>query len=246
MTRPGEAAVGRIREALAHEARLLGPLITITMLDDRVCLGGIVETPEQAQLALDVARQAAPGVVVENDVTVGMAPGESDRELAEEAGRRLAALHLTGVGVEVRGGTARLHGRCHTLAERQRAVQAVARIRGLRGVDDRDWQVAPHLDADDTSLADLARKRLMDTAPELAGELAVHVADRVATLRGAVRHPADARAVEDLVRRLPGIRAVINRLMPYQAGAAPGTDGARAEAIRRALHEAPARSWRTG
>jgi len=63
--------IGQVRDALAHDPKLDAPKITITFLGDAVSLAGVLDTPEAVERAGLLAKRAAPGVAIDNGLTVG-------------------------------------------------------------------------------------------------------------------------------------------------------------------------------
>lgn len=64
-----DAAV-RIKAALIHDPRLAGSAIDVEIDDGRVVLTGFVETEEQSQSAIEVARRQQGVATVVNRITV--------------------------------------------------------------------------------------------------------------------------------------------------------------------------------
>lgn len=71
MTIQANEVIGQVRDALAHDPRLDAPQITITFLGDAVSLAGVVDSPEAVERAGAIAKRAAPGIAIDNGLTVG-------------------------------------------------------------------------------------------------------------------------------------------------------------------------------
>jgi osmotically-inducible protein OsmY len=229
--------VGQVRQALAHDPKLDAPRITITMLGDALALSGVLDTQEEVLRAEQVARSAAPGVAIDNSLTVSMSQhggntygmaGESrhhgwqNSELQPDAERRLMAAYdalrnpVGNVGVEVVNGIAHVQGSVATVKERLALISAVAETPGLKRVIADSLEVAPFGTADDIRLGNLAIEKLQAIAPDLSAQITLDVRNRSAFLIGSVRTLQDRMRAEDAVSEVPGIAQVHNDLRLYQ------------------------------
>lgn len=239
-----EGIIGQVRHALATEARVEAPRISITMIDSQLHLSGVVDDAEQATIAEEVARRAAPGVPIENDLTVGGIGHANKRGALTE--RVLAAIAevkgmlgdpAADVGAQVREGVAYLYGQVATIEDREAVRAAAGGVPGVGGVDADRLRVAPFTDAFRT--ASLARERLQAAAPDLAGAVRVYVHERSARLVGRLRNAADRERAIAIVKQVQGINTVHDEFGLYQAGdASTGADAQLEQAVRRALGEA--------
>lgn len=221
-----EEIIGQVRSAIAHDP-LLGttPRISITMLDDGLALTGIVDDPELASRAEMLARQAAPGVRLDNSLTVAPASFHvTDKQMRQSAmvalQKAVDAIHgrPARVSVQLENGIAHLQGACATLKDRRFLVSAVARVDGIRRVAGDGLAVSAVGGADDIRLGNLASAMLRDAEPGLYAAVTVTVKDRAARLIGRVRNPYERSRVDDLVSQVPGIAHVHNALELYQHG----------------------------
>lgn len=64
-------ALGQVRHAIARDPLLDSPKITITMTGETIALAGVVDTTEEVTRAGQVAKTAAPGIPIDNGLTVG-------------------------------------------------------------------------------------------------------------------------------------------------------------------------------
>lgn len=239
-----EGIIGQVRHALATEPRIEAPRIRITLIDAQLHLSGVVDDAEQAAIAEEVARRAAPGVPIENDLTVGGTGHAGKRD--DLAGRVLAAVAevkgmlsdpAADVGAQVREGVAYLHGQVATIEDREAVCAAAGSVPGVGSVDADRLKVAPFTDASRT--ASLARERLQAEAPDLAGAVRVYVHERSARLVGRLRNAAERERAVAIVKEVPGLNVVHDELALYQAGdASTGADARLEQAVRRALGEA--------
>jgi osmotically-inducible protein OsmY len=148
-------------------------------------------------------------------------------ELAFEP--RVNAAHI---GVSVRNGVVALNGRVDTYAEKHAAARAVRRVKGVKAVAD---DIEVHLPSDRKTADDEIAARALDL---LAWDVAVpddaiklKVEHGVITLSGEVEWAYQRAEAEYDVRKLGGVKAVINdiRVRPQ------ASPGAVLEHIRRAF-----------
>jgi osmotically-inducible protein OsmY len=66
----------------------------------------------------------------------------------------------------------------------------------------------------------------LDNQPAVPGTVHVHVVDGIATLTGTVRRPTDRTTAEQVVRRVDGVRDVIDLVMVWQMDGAEAIEGA--------------------
>ena len=67
---PDDYLAGHVSEALATDARTHELGISVSVRGDTIYLRGEVAAAQRRQLAADVASQAAPGMQVQNDISV--------------------------------------------------------------------------------------------------------------------------------------------------------------------------------
>lgn len=226
--------IGQIRHALTHDPKLDAPKITITFLGDSVSLAGILDTEEEVLRAGQVAKAAAPGIAIDNGLTVSMTQDHAngprnwqdseiqrDAEVALMKARDTITTRPASVSVEVVNGFAHLRGSCSTLKDRQLLIEAVASVPGVKRVIADDFEVAPFGSADDIRLRNLASERLQQLAPDLSAYVTVDVRNRGAHLVGNVRTLSDKQRAEECVMQQPGIKIIHNELGVYQDPASP-------------------------
>jgi hyperosmotically inducible protein len=123
--------------ALRSEPGLQGYDIQVDAHRECIILQGVVDVLAEKRLAGQVAR-GVPGVEkVENAVTISTDGAITDDDVALEVAEELGAGPLTrreNVGVDVRGGTARLVGEVQSEEERVASAHAAARARGVHRV----------------------------------------------------------------------------------------------------------------
>ena len=91
MTEPIAYLVAHLHEALLTDDRLHEQAIEIVVVGDRLQLRGEVATPERRAVAVQLARDLAPGIEVVDDLRVSRFAGPDEPEpLRASASRRLA------------------------------------------------------------------------------------------------------------------------------------------------------------
>lgn len=255
----GNEVIGQVRHALAHDPKLEAPRITITMVGDSLALSGILDTQEEVLRAEQVARKAAPGVAIDNSLTVSLhgdgsntfgiagkarhAAGQ-DAKLQPEVERRVMAAYdalrnkVGNVGAEVVNGIAHLQGAVETLKDRNALIAAAAETPGVTRVIADSLEVAPIATADDIRSGNMAFERLQAIAPDLARSVSVDVRNRSAFLLGSVRTAQDRQRAEDAVSEVPGVKHVHNELKLYQDESSDDMNVQVEQAVRHALGSA--------
>lgn len=70
MNTHGNEVIGQVRHAISLDPKLDAPKITLTMIGDTLALAGVLDTPDEVSQAEATARKAAPGVAIDNGLTV--------------------------------------------------------------------------------------------------------------------------------------------------------------------------------
>lgn len=246
MAEKREDVIGKVQHALALAPQLDAPKITITMLSDtELALGGIVDNDAQRTKAEEVVRKAAPGLAIENGLTVGANRQKiSDSDLQAKAleavdrARGQIKTRPVSVSTEIINGLVHLRGTCSTAADRQFLIEAIATMPGIGGVVADDFEVAPFGSADDIRLGNLAIERLQGVSQALAGAVGVDVRNRSAHLMGTVRNDHEKSLAEKVVMQVPGIKRVYNELTCSQAGERSSGDHQLQQQVIHALAQA--------
>ena len=132
-------------------------------------------------------------------------PPRSDAELATAVRQELAQNpDLASVQVDVQGGVARLEG---NVASVEAKADADARARGVAGIVGVDNALTP-----DTALTGRVTAALADDPATALVPIEVISLLGVVTLQGVVPTPEVKEQAERIVRRIPGVRTVINEL----------------------------------
>jgi osmotically-inducible protein OsmY len=140
-------------------------------------------------------------------------PGTTDHDLKTAITDELAwtpNVNADQVGVAIADGAVTLSGQVATYPEKQAAVSAALRVRGVLAVVDDITVVpagGPHSDADVAREVQRALQKLV-TVPADAITVTVH--DHVVTLAGTVAWQHERRAAQRAVSWLPGVNGVHN------------------------------------
>jgi hypothetical protein len=70
MDTQGNEVIGQVRHAIALDPKLDAPKITLTMIGDTLAMAGVLDTADEVSRAETTARKAAPGIAIDNGLTV--------------------------------------------------------------------------------------------------------------------------------------------------------------------------------
>lgn len=151
-----------------------------------------------------------------------------------------ARIHAQEIGVRVAEGVVSLYGMVPAYAEVTAAQEAVHRVRGVRGVSNElQVRLAEEHERPDDEIASAALQALDWNAELPHGRLDVTVSHGRITLTGEVTRQQERAAAEATVRRLAGVRGVINRItIPATAAPADVKHAIEATFLRHAATDA--------
>jgi len=120
------------------------------------------------------------------------------------------------ISVETQGATVMLRGKVSRTEERTAAEEIARGISGVASVYNA-LQIVPDdqrktVDAKDDGIETAIRERLMNDAQLKAASIKIRSDNSVVTLRGKVADPKAKSHASDVVRGVPGVRAVRNEL----------------------------------
>jgi osmotically-inducible protein OsmY len=189
--------------------------IAVAVNSGVVTLAGFVRSYMQKYQAETAAKRVAGGVGVVNDLEVRL-PGIDERpdpEIARDAIARIKSelpFSWEKIRVVVKNGWLTLEGEVEWNYQRQRAEEAVRRVRGLKGVTN-SIEVKPRV-------APMEIRRKIEEALRRAAELdasriTVETTGNEVILRGTVRSWAERQEAERAAWAAPGVAKVDNRII---------------------------------
>jgi osmotically-inducible protein OsmY len=140
----------------------------------------------------------------------------TDRELLRNIEDELEIepmVNASNIGVAVNAGVVTLTGHVRTLAEKSAVDKAVQRVKGVRAIAE-EIEILPeaHARPSDEELAHRALNILQWDATIPNEGIQLMVQHGVVTLSGEVTWQCHRTAVEDAVRRLYGVTAIVNNI----------------------------------
>ena len=189
--------------------------IAVAVNSGVVTLAGFVRSYMQKYQAEAAAKRVAGAVGVVNDLEVRL-PGIDERpdpEIARDAIARLKSelpFSWEKIRLVVKNGFLTLEGEVEWNYQRQRAEEAVRRVRGLKGVTN-SIEVKPRV-------APMEIRRKIEEALRRAAELdasriTVETTGNEVILRGTVRSWAERQEAERAAWAAPGVAKVDNRII---------------------------------
>ncbi len=143
-------------------------------------------------------------------------------------------LDATRVTIDVHDGIVRLGGVVATLAEKHAAEHAVWHIRGVTGlVQDIAVRLAAGADTNDADLAERAQSVLRWDAQIPDQRIRLKVEDGIVTLMGGLDWQYQREEAEERIRRLAGVRGVVNDITVQPGHAATDIAAAVGRALAR-------------
>jgi osmotically-inducible protein OsmY len=189
--------------------------IAVSVNSGVVTLAGFVHSYTQKYQAETAAKRVAGAIGVVNDLEVRL-PGIDERpdpEIARDAIARIKSelpFSWEKIRVVVKNGWLTLEGEVEWNYQRQRAEEAVRRVRGLKGVTN-SIEVKPRV-----APMDIRRKieEALRRAAELdASRITVETTGNEVILRGTVRSWAERQEAERAAWAAPGVAKVDNRII---------------------------------
>jgi osmotically-inducible protein OsmY len=189
--------------------------IAVSVNSGVVTLAGFVHSYTQKYQAETAAKRVAGAIGVVNDLEVRL-PGIDERpdpEIARDAIARIKSelpFSWEKIRVVVKNGWLTLEGEVEWNYQRQRAEEAVRRVRGLKGVTN-SIEVKPRV-----APMDIRRKieEALRRAAELdASRITVETTGNEVVLRGTVRSWAERQEAERAAWAAPGVAKVDNRII---------------------------------
>jgi len=198
--------------------------LQVGVRDGVVTLHGAVQSWQEEQLSLNVAKGIRGVRVVRDDMTIQPVENRSDRAIAQEVAQRLKydvwVPHDT-IDVHVDDGAVTLTGTVRSVKEKTRAAM-LAWVYGVTAVKNEELQIdwenrEPMQKADMTQISDQeireAVRKAFSYDPRLsASTVTVEVKHGTLTLEGTVPHLEAKTAAEHIARDTVGVTRVVNVL----------------------------------
>jgi osmotically-inducible protein OsmY len=211
----------RVKSVLSRDSRVDAANINVNASEGHVALTGSVPFMYEKRLAGQDATHTVGAAWTTNDLDVVSVPRE-DESIADDILSNFSSDYLLNgldITIRVRNGTVTLSGDADTAWERQHAEQVVARVPGVKDVQDDITVQRNHLS--NTAVAKHIVDRLSQNWLTAAAQndIDVRVKDGVATLSGEVGTWAERAEAAQTALRTPGIWSVHDRLtvrgVPY-------------------------------
>ncbi|HEY8344148.1 MAG TPA: BON domain-containing protein, partial [Bacillota bacterium] len=180
--------------------------------DGTVYLQGVVDVFAEKEEAERLIRNI-PGVKrVENGITVCTDGAINDEDIQFEVSEELLGDPQVPetVGSEVVKGRVRLVGEVKNLAEKEAAIKAAGRARGVREVNS-ELQIGEEKEVDDINLVNLVKERLYNHDTLLARAVQVTAKGGTVRLTG-LANQADMEFLEELVSTVSGVKRIENEV----------------------------------
>ena len=189
--------------------------IAVNVNNGIVTLAGFIRSYVQKYQAETAAKRVAGAVGVVNDIEVRLPDIDErpDPEIVRDAIARIKSelpYSWDGIRVIARNGWLTLEGEVEWNYQRQRAEEAVRRVRGIKGVTN-DIIVKPRV-----APVEIRRKieeALRRAAEVDASRISVETVGNEVILRGTVRSWAERREAERAAWSAPGVAKVDNRII---------------------------------
>jgi len=236
--------------ALAYDPAADSYELDVSVDDGVVTLGGTVQSWQEKQLAMNVAKGVKGVTALKDAITVSYKQDRSDAEIAAEVRKALkwdALVDHSLITVKVDDDKVTLDGTVGSAAEKRQA-RYDAWVVGVKDVNAtslavQDWAKDDQMQRksfpikSSNEIKDAIKDALVYDPRAFSFNIDVDVAGSAVTLRGKVDNMLAKRAAEQIARRTTGVTAVTNRIKVRQDGDL--SDSEIAANVRKALLRDP-------
>jgi osmotically-inducible protein OsmY len=222
--RNDETITGAVIAAFSASPDINMTNIRVHTEDGNVRLTGVVSSLEEESRAVEEAGAVIGVRHVENDLTVSPNIDISDLEMERCVNDALARDGLSRVGAKVEAGTAFLVGVVSSVSVKEEAIISAGKVKGIRDVIS-DLEIAAAEPMDDLKLSDNIAEALSDDMRVDVMDLEVTADDGRVILQGNVGDPRQVELATEIVKSVPGVKEVDNRLSAVEATRRAATFG---------------------
>jgi len=188
--------------------------INVEVNDGKVRLFGVVDDLEEKMRAEEIAGEM-PGVIdVENDISIEINGSLSDEEIDREASKVLAKdfylKNKVGVNRVVRG-IVYLGGEVASLDYKNRAEELVSSVKGVKEIASQ-ITINEAEELSDVELTNRVEMVLHEDKRVHAESIGALGGKGRVTLKGWVETREEKNHIEEVVRKIPGIKGVVNKI----------------------------------
>jgi osmotically-inducible protein OsmY len=135
------------------------------------------------------------------------------RQTVEKELRWRSGIDATDIGVSVKDAVVTLSGYSRNYSDRAQAEEVAKGVAGVCAVaNDIEVRLANSSRPSDPQIARAVMDALKAALPHAHRRLHAVVRDRTVTIEGAVRWAHECTQVDRIIRRVPGVRGMINRI----------------------------------
>lgn len=188
--------------------------IIVNVVDKNVQLTGFVENYYEKNLAENLINNIENVGTIENNLTISIDGGYSDKKVEENIRERLFHSsnfnNLLGVGVKVHEGVATLMGEVDTLDSASYAKEIASNVRGIKDVVS-NIKISTAYKIDDITINNNI-KHLLNKEDIDDKNITADVSGGIVTLKGFVQTRKEVEFATELVMGLEGVTKVRNKL----------------------------------
>lgn len=201
-----------IDDWLDHDPRVAVYALKARVNQGRVTIQGVVDVLAEKEYVEERLRSVPDVHGVENSLVICTDGGIDDEDIAFEISEELRADPSVpdSIGVDVHSGRVRLLGRVENLDQKIAAKSAAMKARGVTEVTSEiRLEDEP---VDDATLTNRVKTAMMQDDRIFSRPVGVICRDGIVYLSGQVKDDEQRLVVQDLIRRVPGVRDIHGEL----------------------------------